>query len=46
MRGFRMAAGARATPEGSETFRTIRDGQFENCEIGVISEINFFAKLS
>lgn len=27
------------------TFRTIRKGQFENCETGVINEINFVAKL-
>lgn len=45
MRGFRTLAGAKAALAGIETFRTIRKGQFENCETGVINEIDFVAKL-
>lgn len=30
---------------GIEKFRTIRKGQFENCEAEVINEIDFVAKL-
>ncbi|WP_315901074.1 DDE-type integrase/transposase/recombinase [Leisingera daeponensis] len=45
MRGFQTLAGSKAELAGIETFRTIRKEQFENCEIGVINEISFIAKL-
>ena len=45
MRRFQTLAGAKAALAGFETFRTIRKGQFENCETGVINEITFIAKL-
>ena len=45
MRGFQTLAGAKAALAGTETFRTIRKGQFENCETGAINEIAFIAKL-
>ncbi|MFY0312866.1 DDE-type integrase/transposase/recombinase, partial [Leisingera sp. D0M16] len=45
MRGFQTLAGAKAALAGIETFRTIRKGQFENCETGVINEIAFIDKL-
>lgn len=45
MRGFQTMAGAKAALAGIETFRTIRKGQFENCETGVANEIAFVAKL-
>lgn len=45
MRGFQTLAGAKAALAGIETFRTIRKGQFENCEIGGANEIDFVAKL-
>lgn len=45
MRGFQTLAGAKAALAGIETFRTIRKGQFENCETGVINEITFIANL-
>nr|WP_065335501.1 IS6 family transposase [Tritonibacter mobilis] len=45
MRGFRTMAGAKAALAGIETYRTIRKGQFENCERGVANEIDFVAKL-
>nr|WP_309504364.1 DDE-type integrase/transposase/recombinase [uncultured Roseovarius sp.] len=45
MRGFQTLVGAKAALAGIETFRTIRKGQFENCEIGVANEINFVAEL-
>ena len=41
----RLLAGAKAALAGIETFRTIRKGQFENCETGVINEITFIANL-
>jgi len=37
--------GAKAALAGIETFRTIRKGQFETCEIGVANEINLVAEL-
>ncbi|WP_346891146.1 hypothetical protein [uncultured Roseibium sp.] len=45
LRGFRAPAGAKAALAGIETFRAIRKGQYENCEIGVTNEIHFVAKL-
>ena len=45
MRGLQTLAGAKAALAGIETFRTIRKGQFENCETGVINEIDFVANL-
>lgn len=45
MRGFQTMAGAKAALAGIETFRTIRKGQFENCERGVANEIDFVANL-
>lgn len=45
MHGFQTMAGAKAALAGIETFRTIRKGQFENCEPGVANEIYFLAKL-
>ncbi|WP_083194190.1 DDE-type integrase/transposase/recombinase [Leisingera sp. JC1] len=45
MRGFQTLAGARAALAGIETFRTIRKGQLEYCETGVINEITFIANL-
>ncbi len=45
MRGFQTLVGAKAALAGFETFRTIRKGQFENCEIGVANEIDFVAEL-
>ena len=45
MRGFQTRAGAKATIAGIETFRTIRKGQFEKCETGVINEIAFIENL-
>lgn len=45
MRGFQTLAGAKAALAGIETFRTIRKGQFENCESGVANEIAFVAEL-
>lgn len=44
MRGFRTLASAKAALAGIETFRTIRKGQFENCEIGVTNEIQIVVK--
>ena len=45
MHGFQTMAGAKAALAGIETLRTIRKGQFENCEHGVANEIYFLAKL-
>ncbi|WP_172677887.1 DDE-type integrase/transposase/recombinase [Ruegeria sp. 6PALISEP08] len=45
MRGFQTLAGAKAALAGIETFRTIRKGQFENCETRVINEIIFVENL-
>lgn len=45
MRRFQTLAGAKAATTSIETFRTIRKGQFENCETGVINEIAFIANL-
>ena len=45
MRGFQTLVGAKAALDGIETFRTIRKGQFETCEIGVANEIDFAADL-
>ena len=39
MQGFQTLAGAKAARAGIETFCTIRKGQFENCEIGVINKL-------
>lgn len=36
---------AKAALAGIEAFRTIRKGQFRNCETGVVNEIDFVAKL-
>lgn len=41
MHGFQTLAGAKAALAGIETFCTIRKGEFENCETGVINEIAF-----
>jgi len=38
-------AGAKAALAGIEAFRTIRKGQFRNCETGVANEIDFVGKL-
>ena len=45
MRGFQTMAGAKAALAGTETIRTIRKGQFENCEPEIANEIDFEAKL-
>lgn len=45
MRGFRSLSSAKATLKGIETFRTIKKGQFERCERGVLNEIKFVADL-
>lgn len=45
MLGFRTLAGAKAALAGTETFRTIRKGPFENCKMGVANEIAFVARL-
>ncbi len=45
MRGFQTLAGAKAAIAGIETFRTIRKGQFANCDTGVINEIAFVENL-
>lgn len=42
---FRTLAGAKAALAGIETFRIIRKGQFENCEPGMVNEIDFVAML-
>lgn len=42
---FRTLAGAKAALAGIETFRTIRKGQLENCETGVINKIDFVVRL-
>ena len=44
-RGFQTLAGAKAALAGIETFRTIRKGQFEDCETVVTNEIAFVANL-
>jgi IS6 family transposase len=46
MRGFQTLAGTKAALAGIEAFRTIRNRQFRNCEIGGAYEIDFVAKLS
>ncbi|WP_245897910.1 transposase [Pseudoprimorskyibacter insulae] len=45
MRSFRTLAGAKAALAGIETFRTVRNGQFENCKVCVANEIIFVANL-
>lgn len=45
MRGFQTLAEAKAAPAGIETFRTIRRGQFGNCQTGMINEIAFVDNL-
>ena len=45
MRGFQTLAGATAALAGIETFRSIRKGQFENCDTVVINEIAFVENL-
>ncbi|WP_417806365.1 hypothetical protein [Thioclava sp.] len=44
MRGFLTLAGAKAPLIAIGTFCTIHKGQFENCETGVINEIDFVAR--
>lgn len=45
MRGLQTLAGAKAALACIETLRTIRKGNFENCETGIINEIDFVSNL-
>lgn len=45
MRGFQTLAGAKAAIAVIEAFRSIRKGQFENCDTGGINKIAFVDNL-
>lgn len=44
MRGFRSSSSVKAALKGKETFRTIKKGQIEIFETGVLNEIEFVAR--
>ena len=45
MRGFQTLVGAKAALAGVEAFLTIFQAQFETCEIWVVNETGFVARL-